>query len=86
MPARSFPVPPLPTAALVPAVRLPADLSEVVTRVGLAETELDLVDSLGVRFRCLLELMMSTCGAACSGCVCGAGPGDAAACRVAAGG
>lgn len=27
----------------------PADLAEVVTRVGLAETELDLVDSLGVR-------------------------------------
>ena len=45
---------PVALECIVSTLKLPrhcplhADLSEVVTRVGLAETELDLVDSIGV--------------------------------------
>ena len=45
-PAHRLPRPLLPCSAS--PLPCPADLSEVVTRVGLGETEVDMVDSLGV--------------------------------------
>lgn len=45
------------TCCLVPI----PDLSEVVTRVGLAETELDLIDSLGVSLRLADKRAAATC-------------------------
>ena len=53
----SAPLVHLPCVALPCAAPLcPADLSEVVTRVGLAETEVDMVDSLGVRRQAVVGL------------------------------